>query len=104
MFLLAVAKNLLNSLEICSGSSTVLSETVSLSIFDFEDSDPMASLIRSQFLWDFSLLSGNLRQVFVYILQKFPSMIMLNGLIHLHAVSWDDLVKWLNSTTCCFLG
>ena len=48
MFLPADTKNLLNSFGMSRGSSTDLSETVSLSILGFEESDPMASLMRSQ--------------------------------------------------------
>ena len=48
MFLPADTKNLLNSFGMSRGSSTDLSETVSLSISGFEESDPMASLMRSQ--------------------------------------------------------
>ena len=48
MFLPADTKNLLNSFGMSRGSSTDLSETVNLSILGFEESDPMASLMRSQ--------------------------------------------------------
>ena len=47
MFLPADTKNLLNSFGMSRGSSTDLSETVSLSILGLEESDPMASLMRS---------------------------------------------------------
>ena len=48
IFLPAVAKKLLNSFGIKEGSSSVLPATVILVIFEFLDSEPMASLIRSQ--------------------------------------------------------
>ena len=48
IFLPAVAKKLLNSFGIKEGSSSVLPATVMLVIFEFLDSEPMASLIRSQ--------------------------------------------------------
>ena len=53
MYLPAVTKNLLNSSGILSGSSTVLSETVSFSIFELDVSEPMASLMRSQVFFGF---------------------------------------------------
>ena len=53
IFLPAVTKYLLNSSGIPSGSSTVLSETVSFSIFELDVSEPMASLMRSQVFFGF---------------------------------------------------
>ena len=55
IFLPAVVKNLLNSFEICLGSSMDLSETDNLSIFVLVGLDPMASLIRSQVFLGFFL-------------------------------------------------